>query len=360
MKAADIVKQLKKIVPIYTDAFSDIVSVDSLTFSGGIVTCVTSNAHGLQNGDVIFIKGALTPITINSLTRVGDVATAITNSNHDYTDGYTQTVTIAGADQPEYNGTHDFIHQPNRRTFEFSVTGSPVTPATGTNIYTLNNLAAGYNGEHTVTVIDDFTFTYPITSNPESPAQGTITMQVKTRISGAVSIDRIIENYTKQFTGKLWMWVVLGNTTTSKDRFTQSDATFSITSGQDYRQRIISQFYIYVAVPCSNDLSAMDTRDSMEDLAQIILKAVLNYKFTSPYSDQTNFGCVYDGHGMFSYDYAYYIHEFRFQVIYDLSYLDTVNEDTSVAFRDFDFGFLNEYQTNIMQTNVDLDDEPLN
>ena len=202
MKAADIVTQLKKIVPIYTNAFSDIIAVDSLSFATGIVTCITAAPHNLHNGDVIFINGALTPITITSLTRIDNIATAITASDHDYTDGYTQTVDIIGADQVEYNGEHTFIHQPNRRTFEFEVDGEPITPATGTDIYVLNNLAGGYNGQHVITVIDDTTFTYPITSIPESPAQGTITVQANTRISGAVSIDRIIESYSKKNKGE--------------------------------------------------------------------------------------------------------------------------------------------------------------
>jgi hypothetical protein len=359
MKAADIVTQLRNVIPRYTNLFSDTVAVTSLSYSAGIVTCVTTTPHGLITGDIVYINGALTPITITSLTQIDNVATAITASNHDFTDNYTTTVDIIGATQAAYNGTHTFIHQPNRRTFEFEVTGNPVTPATGTHIYTLCNYAAGYNGSHVITRIDDTTFTYPITSTPESPAQGTITIQCNARISGAVSIDRIIESYTKQTINKFWMWVVLGDVTTSKDRFTQSDATYSRVSGQDYRQRVIAPFSVYVAAPCSSELGAMSIRDEMDYVNQLIFKTILNYKFVSPYNDQTSFGCITTGHSPYVYSYAYYVHEFKFEVIYDVIYEDTVDEDTSVAFRDLNFGFLNDFETNVMQTNTNLDDVPL-
>ena len=47
---------------------------------------------------------------------------------HGFSDG--QVVVIAGADQPEYNGPH-VIFNTSPNTFEFNVTGSPGSPATG-------------------------------------------------------------------------------------------------------------------------------------------------------------------------------------------------------------------------------------
>ena len=72
------------------------------------------------------ITGAL-----SSLIRVGSTVTA-TFENHGLATG--QTVNISGADQTEYNG--DFtINVNSEDTFTYSVEGSPTTPATGTIIF---------------------------------------------------------------------------------------------------------------------------------------------------------------------------------------------------------------------------------
>lgn len=66
---------------------------------------------------------------VSLLTRVGTTATATVNSTATLeTD---MSVTTAGADQAEYNGTFIIIVI-NATQFTFTITGTPVTPATGT------------------------------------------------------------------------------------------------------------------------------------------------------------------------------------------------------------------------------------
>lgn len=63
-----------------------------------------------------------------TLTRSGNVVTATAASADQFASG--QTVTIAGADQTEYNG--DFIISENTETeFTYEIEGTPTTPATG-------------------------------------------------------------------------------------------------------------------------------------------------------------------------------------------------------------------------------------
>ena len=66
---------------------------------------------------------------IASLIRVDDTVTGITVSAHSFATGL--TVTIAGADQAEYNGEH-IVTALSATTFSYTITGSPVSPATGT------------------------------------------------------------------------------------------------------------------------------------------------------------------------------------------------------------------------------------
>lgn len=66
--------------------------------------------------------------SISSLTRSGSIATATTVGEHGYASG--MTVTIAGAGQPEYNGSF-VITVTSATAFTYNIAGSPVTPATG-------------------------------------------------------------------------------------------------------------------------------------------------------------------------------------------------------------------------------------
>lgn len=66
--------------------------------------------------------------SVSSITRSGETAT-VTSAGHGYAEG--AIVTIAGADQTDYNG--DFIaHNITTNAFDITVRNSPVTPATGT------------------------------------------------------------------------------------------------------------------------------------------------------------------------------------------------------------------------------------
>ena len=67
--------------------------------------------------------------TLDSLTESGDVATATVTAGHGYVEG--DILLIAGADQAEYNGEAK-VSNVTATTFDFAVSGSPTTPATGT------------------------------------------------------------------------------------------------------------------------------------------------------------------------------------------------------------------------------------
>ena len=67
--------------------------------------------------------------SVSGITRSGSTATATTAANHGYNTG--DLITIAGAAQTEYNGTFQ-ITKTGDTTFTYTVSGAPVTPATGT------------------------------------------------------------------------------------------------------------------------------------------------------------------------------------------------------------------------------------
>jgi len=101
----------------------------------GVDNTLIPTGTGLQSSDGIQYKTIdnetikTQALAVFGLTRSGQTATATTVSPHLLADGL--TVTISGADQTEYNITARVVVTSNF-SFTYTITGTPVTPATGT------------------------------------------------------------------------------------------------------------------------------------------------------------------------------------------------------------------------------------
>jgi uncharacterized phage protein gp47/JayE len=96
------------------------VVVDETTFTG-------------SNG-LVYTSAAVTEvddvsISITSLSRIGSTVTATTSNDHSFATGL--TVTIAGANEADYNGAFE-ITVTNYNQFTYTIATTPTTPATGT------------------------------------------------------------------------------------------------------------------------------------------------------------------------------------------------------------------------------------
>lgn len=349
MKSEQVIRQLQAVLPLYTDSFSDYVNASSLTRSGTTVTCTTATAHGLTTGDYVYIKGAYSPNLITSITRIGTVATAVCASGHDLTEGWQTTVNITGANQTAYNGVKSLIDVLSATSFTFTVTGSPATPATGTT-YLQEEKDGEYNGRHAVTVTGDNSFTYQLTTTPLSPAQGTIKVLKGLRISGAISIDRVAQVYSQMPAINLWLFVVPGDVTGSKDRRIQDDATYRSQAGQDYRQELNAAFSIIVLAPTTASIAGRLQRDNMEDEKIALFKALLGVKFDSGFSGGEQYYMTYVSDTVAGYVGAYYMHQFNFEIAYDIASDDIVSPDSSTAWRTFDMNWLRQNDTYVART----------
>lgn len=99
--------------------------------AGGILTIGDSMTSG-GNEYTVVIGATISDqvLSVSSITRSGATATVTTTGDHDLASAV--PVTIAGADQTEYNLTDAVIIVTGLDTFTYQVTGSPTTPATGT------------------------------------------------------------------------------------------------------------------------------------------------------------------------------------------------------------------------------------
>lgn len=362
MKASQIIAQLANVLPQKTTLFSDTVGVSTMSRSGTIVTVTTSSAHGLSTGDFINIVGASAPVSITSLTQTDNIAAAETATDHDLTfDRDDLTVTISGADQADYNGTHTLLGVSNRLNFTFQISGDPISPATGTILLENGSFFNGYNGLHEVTVVDPTTFTYVTSMTPPLDATGaSILMSKNLRVSGAVDLDSIIDAYTRHDTDKLWSFVVLNDSVASKSRHIDNDATDLIAPGDVFRQRVVQTFTIYVVAPSTTSIAARRERDLMEDVAVAFYGSLLGIKYPGGLCETPFSTLTFVNHGFVQYVKSYYIHQFTFEITEDITEGDTARNFFHVAFRDIDFSFLNLTTDDvIMSACVDLDDSPL-
>lgn len=363
MKSSDIIKQLQEVLPAITDLFSDRISITSLTRSGTTVTATTATAHGKSTSDIVIVSGAKSPTTISNLTFLDGIATAITATPHDLTllfqDGIANDnplVMVSGATQSEYNGANPLLTVPNRNEFTYTVTGTPTSPATGTPLL-LESFNTGYNGRQEITVTSTTTFTYEITQTPNSPAQGTILANIGVRVSGAITVDAAKSAYTKKGANKLWVFVILGDVTANKDRNVLSDATAMMEKGSDPRQRVLMPFGVVVFAPATTEIAGMNARDSMEDVRPLLFKSLLKVRFSTGLESETRYGVVYESDAFSEYNGAYYMHQFVFSTMTDVIDEDMVDPDFSVAFRNVELRYLDEFGTVELTANVNLDEE---
>ena len=89
-------------------------------------------------------------LSVSSITRSSSTATATTASDHGWESGL--TITIAGANEAEYNGSF-VITVTGATTFTYTVSGTPSTPATGTI-----TAAGGFTTVPGVVYLDDYIF----------------------------------------------------------------------------------------------------------------------------------------------------------------------------------------------------------
>jgi len=341
MKLKTIYDQIVTYLPLHTNLFNDVLTINSLTYSSGVVTAVTSIAHGLITGDIANIKGALERNSISSLVSFGGIATAVTVNNHDLTKNFQKTVNISGADQSEYNGIKTLLKIIDEKTFAFQVTGTPVSPATGP-IFLNENKAFGYNGLFNITVVNPITFTYSVERDLDVFG-GNPKASLNPRIFTGIDIARIITTYTEKPPDNYVLFIVLGATSASRNKNIQSDATYEYIRGQEYRQQSISNINLYVFAPTSKTVNAGIVRDSFEDLRFFLIKILAGAFLNSGSSDTNRRAITYSNDNTEFYNGAFLVHHYTFETVFDITQDDIFQPLESAVIKDLKISYLNNF-----------------
>ncbi len=356
MKAIDIVAQLQAELPKYDNRFNTTVGISSLVAVGNVVTATTSTAHGLSNGDATTITGAKVETPISSLTLLNGIVTATTSADHDLTLETGATATVEGATEADYNGTFNLVSVKNRREFQYAISTTPSSPATGT---LLEDRIDGYNGRFTITVTGITTFTYTVTFAPTGVAKVTNAfVNTLPRIARVINFEHAQNAYTAQNDQAFWAMVSLQDVTVSRDRNLLSDQTINLMKNQERRIDTIRRVNVDVFFPTSNEYSGGKARDEAEDVAVALVASLVGWQVPSDYSDDSGYLLGLNGHLAAEFNKAYYAHRYVFETREDITAPDTFQEDDR-AFRDVALLINNDFDKVIASATVDLDEEPL-
>jgi hypothetical protein len=337
MKAIYVVNRLKDILPKYTDDFSTILNVSSLTRSTTTITCTTATNHGLTTGDYITIRGAKEPIALTNITFSNGIATATTPTDNKLSDpslfspaNLPLYVEIAGASG--YNGLQELVSVTNENTFKFKVSGSPSTVSGG---YLLLEDQEGYNGYKQITVVSPTVFTYSTTGSMQSPAQGNIQVSCLTRIEYSATAQRIQDYYSQNSNNLLssWLFVVMGQNQAYKDDNIIGDSSSAKRKNESYFSVNQEAFSIYIVLPSKDSTTGGSVSDTARSYLKPLLKALANYVFVSDLSEQYYQPCQYVGNEADDYIQATYTHRFDFVVQGIIQNEDTIDFNNGVPFR---------------------------
>jgi hypothetical protein len=329
MRAVYVVNRLKEELPKFTDDFSTILPVSSLTRSSTTITCTTSTTHGLTTGNYITIRGAKEPIALGTITFSNGIATATSLTDHKLSDPSLYSlenlplyVEISGA--TGFTGTWELVSVPTNLIFTFKVSGSPSNVSGG---FLLLEDQDGYNGYKQITVTSTTAFTYATTGTMQSPAQGAIEVSGLTRIDYAATAQRIQEYYSASASGILqtWAFVVMGQNQAFRNDTVVGDSSSAKRTNESYWYTLQQAFSIYVVIPSTTSTLGGNTADTAKSYLQPIIKTLSNFIFESDFNEAQTQPCVFAADEGDDYIEATYTHRFDFSVQSIVQTIDTAN-----------------------------------
>lgn len=373
MRCADIVDHLQRRLPMLTDQFSDVIAISSIVHAGTTATITTATNHGLAVGSAPTIFGARTPVAVASITHaaLATFAVVTTSEDHDltlyrtFTDG--NVVEVDGANEAEFEGVRTIVAVPNRRTLHIAVDPAAPAAATGTiRLLGASNYFRNVRGRYAVaTVVSPTVFTVQHTAASDlGTLIGPAFLRTPARITGAIDAVAAGRSFSQEAGGaasKPWAFVVLGDVTAVRNRSAPAEAYAVNQLSGGWTQFVLQPFRILVALPNTVDERGRTARDLAEDLFGPICRAILGASFSTGLAHPAPSAFVnFTGHGAEgSEPGAFYVHEYAFEQLGQITIDDTVLNEDHVAFRDIAVEIGNDVGASTVAVDVDLDEVPL-
>jgi len=337
MKIAEVVNQIRAVLPGYTNYFHDQVNIASIAASAGSALVTTTTAHGLKTGQLVNMSGVGVKTPIDSFTVSGTNYTFTTTTDHDITFGWPEhaNITLGGFTNSAWNGSKVLKSSNNRRQFVIQQAGA--APSLNGNEYLLEVRVDGINGSYLVTVNSPTTFTITgsFVNGAYLPLNGKVASNV--RVASTVDIERALEQYTKNIETRFWMFVEPVDADVSKDRTSFSDAIATRANGDDMRMRIIDGFTVYIVAPTDEQMAAETALDiCRHDLLLPMCRTLYGTKFSTGLTTAAEFKTILARHSVTAYNRAFLVYSYEFEVVMDLTDTDQVLPSATRAFRDIE------------------------
>lgn len=373
MRCADLVEQLRRKVPLLTDLFSDSIAISSIIHTGTTATVTTAAAHGLAVGQAPTIFGARTPVAVASIAHVpGEtVATVTTSEDHDLTLYRTfkagNVVEVAGANEAQFNGQRVVVGVPNRRTIRIEVDAGAPASATGA-VYLLgaSNYFRNVRGLYAVQTVPSptsFTITHAAASNLGTLV-GPAFLRTPPRITGVMNAAGADASYSLEAGAsapKPWLFAMIEDSVAVRDKAAPAEGYSVNQLSAGWSQMVIQPFRVLVALPNTGGERGRSARDVAADLVAVFCRALVGARFATGFarSQPLTFATFTGDEGQSSDVGPYYVHAYGFEQVAQLTMGDTVGNDEHVAFRDIDLSIGNDVGDAVVESAIDLDDEPL-
>jgi len=363
---SEITKHMQTYLPIFTDKFTEYLTVASASIDASNILTVNSVAHDKSIGDSIVATAGTTQNVLSASLLSGSNVIFTTTVAHDiikpsqFLDD--QTLTFAGftGALTAWNGSHTIVDVTDRTHITIALaSGEVAAPALDGGQYLADNLTLGL--ETIATVPDDDSFTVDLSSAPAYPVGDVdgLTIISSFRIYAAADFKRAQACYAEQTAGDCCLFIIMGDGDVSKDRHTLNDGTAGLTKQDLGKLSILRNFSTVVFIPTDDDLSGADAQDLAYSTILIALLQTL-FGFTDfAGGSAIQYLAVPTGDGPTEYNTAYYGHAYGWQLPHTITYEDGFLQQQSVAFRDIAETFnMFANDTNAQMTlNINLDDE---
>lgn len=308
IKPSDIILHLQIYLPFFTDRFSEFVTVNTAISGASNLISVNAVNHGLSDNANIIISQGTIRNSITGVTILDGIATFTTEYNHQLITPQLEydidEIDMEGFSS-DFNGTFTLLDTIGQNEFriETAVTSVPTTLG-----YFKDNRSAGIKGLQTITLInvDNFTFTSPYYPLPEGDIDD-IKIIKSTRCYGSADIERAKDIYTKKpSTDTLWLFVIMNDVETSKDRHTLNDTTSGSTSQDLKLLRVSTDFSLVVFFPTQETLSGTEAQElAYGEIATSLISTLYGFGFTDIES-AVPYTTVLTGHTPGIYDSSVY------------------------------------------------------
>lgn len=360
---SEIVKHIKTYLPMFTDRFSQILSVSAASVGAGNILTITATAHGKSAGQYIVITAGVVRNALVSSSLIDPTVNFETGYDHDLTrpslpnDDYYLTL---GGFASVWDGQHEIIDVANRRNFEVNLpTGETLAPAVDGSQYLLEPLPKGVYQIDTVPDAD--TITVDLSSARSLPVGVVDDINVVGgfRISAAADYNRARNVYSAQATGDAYLFVIMTDTDVSKDRNNLNDSIAELSHNDINFLRLLQSFSTTVFLPTTEDTSGVDAQElAYDEIFAALLKTLFGYSITGSMFKSIS---VPSGMGPGEYNSAFYVHVYDWQLPFIINFEDGMPIAPDRAFRNIDYIHLvgGDDTDNMTVLGIDIDEVPL-